>query len=89
MFDDWEWLSDRTEEQERNYKTFLERAKGEKMVIVEMGAGTGVPTIRLMMEEVYNRHPQSRFIRINPDKMISSSSYMAADRYVDVHLPAL
>ena len=61
----------------------------EKLLIVEIGAGSGVPTIRLIMEETYHSHPGSLFIRINPSKMISSSSYMPKDRYVDLHMPAL
>ena len=44
MFDDWDWDSCRSDEQRLQYKKFL---NGDgKMVILEIGSGTAVPTIR-------------------------------------------
>lgn len=44
MFDDWDWDSCRSDQQSLQYKKFL---NGDgKMVILEIGSGTAVPTIR-------------------------------------------
>ncbi|MRI82840.1 MAG: NAD-dependent deacetylase [Nitratiruptor sp.] len=64
MFGDWAWIDSRAREQEEHFASFLNRAHGD-LVIVEIGAGTGVPTIRMMDEEIQGRF-QAPLIRINP-----------------------
>ena len=39
MFNDYFWLSDRTQQQEVHYVDFLEKNKGEKLVLLEIGCG--------------------------------------------------
>lgn len=65
MFGDFSWLSDRTRRQERNFDEFLTDNGGEPMVVVEMGAGTAIPTIRSLSEQLGHRY-RATVIRINP-----------------------
>ncbi len=65
MFGDYSWLGDRTQRQEERFRTFLRRHNGKKIVVVELGAGTAVPTVRAMSERV-GAFDQARVIRINP-----------------------
>ncbi|MSM40446.1 MAG: NAD-dependent deacetylase [Geobacter sp.] len=65
MFGDFSWLSDRTRRQERNFDEFLTDNGAEPMVVVEMGAGTAIPTIRSLSEQLGHRYGAT-VIRINP-----------------------
>lgn len=65
MFGDWNWISLRTAEQEARFDAFLEEQRGRSTVIVEMGAGTAIPTIRYTTERLGNR-PGAVAVRINP-----------------------
>ena len=47
MFGDWDWDSSRSDVQHKKYNKFLKQAI-EKTVIIELGCGTSVPTIRNM-----------------------------------------
>jgi len=66
MFGDWSWLSDRTESQEARFERFLEEHGDKRMVVIEMGAGTAIPTIRATSERLGWRYGQATVIRINP-----------------------
>lgn len=66
MFGDWSWVSDRTEAQESRFEQFLEEYGGKRMVVIEMGAGTAIPTIRATSERLGWRYDQATVIRINP-----------------------
>lgn len=65
MFNDFSWLSVRTRAQERAYDEFLTDHRGARMVVLEMGAGTAIPTIRFMGESLAHTG-QATLIRINP-----------------------
>ncbi len=65
MFGDFSWLSVRTDRQERSFGMFLEEQEGGDMVVVEMGAGTAIPTIRNMSERL-GRRRGTTVVRINP-----------------------
>lgn len=52
MFSDFSWISSKTDNQEERFDRFLNRCKNEKMVVVEMGAGTGIPAIRNLSERI-------------------------------------
>ncbi|MFL9906772.1 SIR2 family NAD-dependent protein deacylase [Paraburkholderia sp. RL17-337-BIB-A] len=58
MFGDWAWLESRTERQQARLKYWL--GSIERLVVVEIGAGTGLSTVRRFSE----RHGP-RVIRIN------------------------
>jgi NAD-dependent SIR2 family protein deacetylase len=48
MFGDFEWVPDRTADQLRAHKAWLRelRSSGTPLVVVEIGAGTALPTVR-------------------------------------------
>ena len=65
MFGDWSWLSDRTRGQEMRFDSFCAQHQHEPLAVVEMGAGTAIPTIRYTSEQL-GRAPAATVIRINP-----------------------
>ena len=64
MFGDSAWLAERTSHQHRRFETFLAAAKSG-LVVIELGAGTTIPTIRRLSEQLVQRDG-ARLIRINP-----------------------
>jgi NAD-dependent SIR2 family protein deacetylase len=65
MFGDWSWIADRSARQERNFDEFVTDHQDGALVVIEMGAGTAIPTIRYTSERVGGR-PGATVIRINP-----------------------
>src|SRR5262245_19940815 len=61
MFGDGEWLASRTEAQLAGYSTWRKAIRGGRLGVIEIGAGTHVPTIRIECEEAGDT-----LIRINP-----------------------
>jgi hypothetical protein len=68
MFGDCDWISDRTDQQERRFHTWLNESKTKKLAIVEIGAGNAVPTVRYQSEQALrsHRYQSCHLIRINP-----------------------
>lgn len=64
MFGDWLWVPHRTAAQEERMRRWLDGLDGGT-VVVEVGAGTGVPTVRLTSEHLARR-TGGHLIRINP-----------------------
>lgn len=62
MFGDWGWIHHRTSTQESRFLDWL-HADGE-LVIVELGAGTAIPTVRATSEQAARRNGAT-LIRIN------------------------
>ncbi len=69
MFGDWTWIPWRTEEQEARFNAWLDKLWKYKarVVIIEIGAGTAVPTVRLTSENLAMKF-NAPLIRINPDE---------------------
>ena len=65
MFSDFSWLGHRTDHQERLFGLFLEENKDRQIVVVEIGAGTSIPTIRHLSERLGRRRGVT-VVRINP-----------------------
>lgn len=65
MFGDYSWISDRTQQQEHHLESFLESHGNAPIVVVEIGAGTMIPTIRFLSERLGRRNGAC-VIRINP-----------------------
>lgn len=65
MFNDWHWIPHRTSSQERRFETWLDETAGSKLVVVELGAGSAVPTVRMTSERTV-AHSGGTLIRINP-----------------------
>ena len=61
MFGDWGWLEERSEAQHRRLQSWLRRVG--RLLVIEIGAGTNIPTVRMMSESV-----GGQLIRINPDE---------------------
>ena len=59
MYGDYDWIALRTEAQEARLRTWL--AGVDRLVVVEIGAGTAIPTVRTFGEQ-----QSPRLIRINP-----------------------
>ncbi len=59
MFGDWQWLESRQRAQERHLQDFLRQHA--RTVVIEIGAGVAVPTVRRFGETF-----APRLIRINP-----------------------
>jgi NAD-dependent SIR2 family protein deacetylase len=65
MFGDYAWLDGRTAGQRASLDAFLEAQAAEPLVVVELGAGTAVPTIRMTSERL-GRREDALVVRINP-----------------------
>lgn len=65
MFGDYSWLSERTRAQQRRFESFAQQHKGKSLVVIELGAGSAIPTIR-HLSETLGREPDTSVIRINP-----------------------
>jgi NAD-dependent SIR2 family protein deacetylase len=66
MFGDWSWLPQRTQKQEDRFDRFLENLGEKRVAIIELGAGTAIPTIRATSERLGWNHAHATIIRINP-----------------------
>jgi NAD-dependent SIR2 family protein deacetylase len=67
MFGDSSWIDARTGAQEARFAAWLRdlRAAPARLVVVELGAGTGVPTVRLTGESLARRLGAT-LVRVNP-----------------------
>jgi len=76
MFGDYSWLAHRTHGQEMRLDSFLSQHRHHKIVVIEMGAGTTIPTIRHMSETIGKRFA-ARVIRINPREAHISGGHIS------------
>ncbi|HNN92316.1 MAG TPA: Sir2 family NAD-dependent protein deacetylase, partial [Pseudomonadota bacterium] len=65
MFNDGEWLTDRYAHSSDRMRGWLSKLPAGKLVVVELGAGLGIPTVRLFGEQVMYVKGAT-LIRINP-----------------------
>ena len=64
MFGDMGWDDARTDAQDATLRDWLGAAKGP-LTVLELGAGTNVPTVRMFSERIA-RGPRRTLVRINP-----------------------
>jgi NAD-dependent SIR2 family protein deacetylase len=64
MFGDWGWLPERTATQERGFGGWLDSLGDVRLVVVEVGAGTAVPTVRMTSEQIAHR-TGGTLVRVN------------------------
>lgn len=64
MFGDWGWLAWRSDAQEKRQAAWL--AQVRRPVVIELGAGTAIPSVRHFTQRVLQQH-NGRLIRINPE----------------------
>ncbi|HEY0076459.1 MAG TPA: Sir2 family NAD-dependent protein deacetylase [Abditibacteriaceae bacterium] len=64
MFSDGRWLWNRSETQRVQFETRLAGLENARLVVIECGAGTAIPSVRLMSESL--QRAGADLIRINP-----------------------
>jgi NAD-dependent SIR2 family protein deacetylase len=79
MFDDWAWMPDRSRRQKEAFDHFLKNNAGRRIVVIEAGAGTSIPTIRKISERI-GRKKNAAVIRINPREAAIRSPHIALAR---------
>lgn len=52
MFGDWQWDEARTADQQARMQTWLQNVDAMRLIVVECGAGTAIPTVRHFCERV-------------------------------------
>src|SRR5450830_1464619 len=62
MFDDWSWLEHHQQRQMERQQRWLDTVR--RPLVIEIGAGTAIPTVRHFSQRVLQRHG-GRLIRIN------------------------
>ena len=65
MFSDFEWDSERTEEQEKSMHHWVNSLGNSNLFVLEMGAGLAIPTVRITCEQAWETLG-GFFLRINP-----------------------
>lgn len=65
MFSDWAWMSHNSDHQQSAFKTWLGSLHAKRLVVIECGAGTAIPSIRSISSHVL-RQLNGTLIRINP-----------------------
>jgi NAD-dependent SIR2 family protein deacetylase len=65
MFGDGAWLDDRARAQRALFGSFLDAQQGKRLAIVEVGAGTAIPSIRSLSERLGTLEG-AVVVRINP-----------------------
>ncbi|MES2759487.1 MAG: Sir2 family NAD-dependent protein deacetylase [Pseudomonadota bacterium] len=63
MFDDWNWVERRAAEQGARQQRWLEQVR--RPVVIELGAGTAIPTVRHFSGRIIRRH-DGTLVRVNP-----------------------
>jgi NAD-dependent SIR2 family protein deacetylase len=76
MFGDYGWDSSDSDAQHRRLGTWLGTLGKARVVIIELGAGMAVPTIRIMSED-FNERPGGTLIRINPREPDGPDGHLA------------
>jgi len=72
MFGDWGWNEQRAAAQEARLQRLL--SKAERPLVVELGAGTAIPSVRHFGQSIISHH-NGRMVRINPrEPQIASPS---------------
>ena len=92
MFGDWNWLGDRTEDQHQRFDQWLHQNNNTTITVIECGAGTGIPTVRMTSENIASRFNAS-LIRINtrepqvpPGQISIPMGALEALENIDFHL---
>lgn len=65
MFGDWAWLDGRKVVQKARFTRWLEGVRHGRLAVIELGAGTAIPTVRMLCERTARRFG-APLIRVNP-----------------------
>lgn len=66
MFGDWMWNGSRSSIQEEYYMNWRKQNSNKKIVVIEIGAGKVIPTVRHEGEQLAKHYDHTTLIRINP-----------------------
>lgn len=77
MFADGAWVAKVKHEQEQRYRAWLASVRDRKLVILELGAGTAIATIRWHGEKLAGERPQTTLVRVNPDAVDAEEPVIA------------
>lgn len=84
MFGDWDWIGDREAAQSQRYDAWRKQQDG-LVAVIECGAGTGLPTIRLFSQRMARLH--GALIRINlREAQVHEHAQMNADAEDEIGL---
>ena len=78
LFDDWHWISTKAKDQESRYLSWLKniKTKNEKILVIEIGAGKTIATIRLLAEKIAG--DMNSLVRINSyDHEVSKPNFIS------------
>jgi NAD-dependent SIR2 family protein deacetylase len=67
MFNDWLWVDGITRQQSRAFAQWQSAVRGQRVVVLEIGAGKAIPTIRRIGERAAER-ARTTLVRINPEE---------------------
>jgi NAD-dependent SIR2 family protein deacetylase len=78
MFGDGDWVGERSHEQEARLASWLGElvTAGGRLCVIEFGAGTGVPTVRITSESIARRLGGA-LVRVNPGEPQAPSGAIA------------
>lgn len=76
MFGDVEWLSSRSSQQQSRYEQWKVDCKDSKVVAIECGAGTAIPSVRWACER-FTKWQDGTLIRINPREAMAPRDAIA------------
>ena len=77
MFGDWSWVQRRAREQKQAFDRFLQQNSSRRIVVIEMGAGEAIPTIRNTSERIGQKQATATVIRINPRESDISAPHVS------------
>ena len=67
MFGDYGFVGDRTSEQQERYEAVVATWRRDaRVVVIEVGAGLAIPTVRYASEAILDGFPNATLLRINP-----------------------
>ena len=78
MFNDWGWVDTVAREQQRRFDEWLAGLQARRVVVLECGAGTAIPTIRRIGEWVARRS-LGTLVRVNPAVEAGAESVVALE----------
>lgn len=79
MFQDTSWNAQRTDEQKDRWTRYVEETlEGQKVVLIECGAGTAVPTVRMTVERILRQNHKASLVRINLEQYGMTGTFQAA-----------
>ncbi len=76
MFGDFTWVPERYSDQEDRFQAYLAKNKQSQKLVIEIGAGSAVPTIRYLSEQL-GWETNTRVIRINPREPFIGSPHIS------------